>query len=222
MRKTKEDFTGRVFGRLTVIGEANQVGKHRRLLCKCSCGVIKEMYLTSIKAGALSCGCRQREIVTTHGQSRQKNPLYYAWVNMKSRCTDPNAKYFSDYGGRGIRVCPEWADSFEAFQTWALSNGYSQGLTLDRQNNDGDYSPDNCRWVDRTTQQRNRRPAKGSTSKYIGVSFIQRNQQWMAGIKIAGKSINLGLYDTELEAAKARDSYIIENKLQNFTLNGVL
>jgi hypothetical protein len=222
MSGTKVDYTGQVFGRLTVLGEAVQVGKHRKLLCECTCGVTKSMYLTSIKAGALSCGCRQREIVTTHGQSRQRNSLYYAWVNMRSRCTDPNAKYFSDYGGRGIRVCPEWDNSFEEFQTWALSNGYAKGLTLDRRRNNEDYSPDNCRWVDRTTQQRNRRPVKGSSSKYVGVSFVQKHQRWLASIKIARKSINLGLFATELDAAKARDSYIIEHKLQNFTLNGVL
>jgi hypothetical protein len=215
------DFTGRTFGRLTVLREGQRVGHQRKLMCSCTCGVTKEMFLVVIKAGAQSCGCLQRELATTHGQS-QDNPLYRTWANMKSRCSDPNAKYFPEYGGRGIRVCDEWATSFESFQDWATNSGYVAGLTLDREENSLGYSPKNCRWVNRTAQQRNRRSQRGSSSQYIGVSFIQRSQRWMAGIKIAGKAINLGVYTTELEAAKARDQYILENNLKDFTMNGVL
>lgn len=215
------DYTGQTFGRLTVIREADRIGKHRKLLCSCTCGVSKEMFLTVIKAGAMSCGCLQKEVATTHGQSRVGNPLYGVWTNMKSRCTDPKAKYYPDYGGRGIAVCPEWTASFEAFHEWAKVSGYAPGLTLDRVKNDLGYSPTNCRWVGRTAQQRNRRSHKGSSSQYIGVSFIQRDQRWGAGIKIAGKAINLGTYPTELEAAKARDRYILNNSLKDFTMNGV-
>lgn len=216
------DYTGQTFGRLLVIGEGARIGKHRKLICECTCGNTKEMFLTVIKAGAQSCGCLQKEVATTHGQSRLKNPLYTAWSNMKSRCSDPNAKYFPEYGGRGITVCSEWDNAFEPFQDWAHNNGYSKGLTLDRLDNSQGYSPNNCRWVTRTVQQRNRRSHKGSSSQYVGVSFIQRDQHWMAGIKIAGKAINLGSYPTELEAAKARDQYILNNNLKDFTMNGVL
>jgi hypothetical protein len=219
---TAIDYTGQQFGRLTVLGDALKVGAHRKLNCQCTCGVIKSMYLSVIKAGAQSCGCLQREIATKHGQSRSGNPLYGVWTNMKSRCTDINAKYYPEYGGRGITVCEQWATSFETFELWANNSGYIQGLTLDRANNDSNYQPDNCRWVNRTAQQRNRRGQKDSSSQYVGVSFIQRNQKWMAGIKIDGKPKNLGLYQTELQAAIARDTYIVENNLENFTLNNVL
>lgn len=216
------DYTGQVFGRLTVLGEAEKVGKHRKLLCACTCGVVKPMYLVVIKAGAESCGCRQLESATTHGQSRSKNPLYYAWSNMKSRCSDPNAKYYSEYGGRGITVCQEWIDSFESFQNWAHTSGYLEGLTLDRSDNSKGYCPSNCQWTNRTEQQRNRRSQKGSSSKYVGVSFCNRSKQWIASVKINGKSINLGSYSEEIDAAIARDSYIITNKLTSFTMNGVI
>lgn len=91
----------------------------------------------------------------THGQTETR--LYYIWTSMKARCTNPRCKSFKHYGGRGIRVCEEWAQSFEAFQAWALPNGYTDNLTIDRIDNDKGYDPDNCRWVDRTTQSRNRR-----------------------------------------------------------------
>ena len=216
------DYVGQSFGRLTVIAEGTRKGNHRKLLCRCSCGVTKEMFLTVIKAGAQSCGCLQREVATTHGQSRNGNALYRTWTNMKSRCSDPNAKYFSEYGGRGIQVCSDWLRSFAAFQAWALKAGYESSLTLDRIDNSKHYAPDNCRWASRTTQQRNRRSQKGSSSQYVGVAFVAKHQKWVSSIKVAGKSINLGLFSNELDAAKARDQYILDHDLKDFTMNEVL
>jgi hypothetical protein len=190
---------------------------------RCVCSTEKVVLLQSLRIGdALSCGCKRVESITKHGQSKSGNPLYRTWTNMKSRCNDPNAKYFPEYGGRGIKVCPEWESSFEAFQDWASASSYQPGLTLDRERNSEGYAPNNCRWVDRTAQQRNRRSQKGSSSPYIGVSLITRSGKWAAGIKVNGVSINLGQYPTELEAAKARDQYIIDNQLKDFTMNGVL
>jgi hypothetical protein len=184
--------------------------------------VEKEVGLSSLRVGdAKSCGCKRIEYISTHGQSTN-NPLYRTWSNMKSRCNDPKAKYFPEYGGRGIKVCQEWCDSFEEFHKWAISSGYQPALTLDREKNDQEYGPDNCRWSNRTAQQRNRRSQKGSSSQYVGVCFVQRYQRWQANTKVAGKSINLGYFDTELDAAKARDQYILDNNLKDFTMNGVL
>lgn len=72
---------------------------------------------------------------------------------MKDRCNNPNCRVFNDYGGRGIKVCEEWLDDFSAFQKWALANGYKEGSTIDRKDNDKGYSPDNCRWTDRKVQR---------------------------------------------------------------------
>lgn len=155
---------------------------------------------------------------TTHGDSAAGNKLYRTWVNMRQRCNNPNHQYYADYGGRGVEVCPEW-ESYEPFKEWALAHGYVEGLTLDREGNGLLYSPEHCRWVDRTAQQRNRRGQKGSSSQYVGVSKHSRSGSWQASIKIAGKAKNLGQYPTELEAAWARENYIIKEGLTDFTKN---
>ena len=219
----REDVIGQTFGQLTIVADDTNKGKGRRVIVECSCGTKKSIFLTVLRSGdAISCGCYHLKLVTTHGQSKNKNPLYYAWVNMRSRCTDPNAKYYPEYGGRGITICSEWQESFEHFQIWAISNGYAQGLTLDRADNSKSYCPDNCRWVNRTAQQRNRRSQKGSSSQFVGVSFVTKHQKWLSSLKINGKSINLGLFTEEQDAAVKRDQYIVDNALQNFTMNGVL
>lgn len=217
-----KNVVGEKYGYMEIIGDAPKKGAHRQVAVRCICGTEKIVGLSTLRVGdAKSCGCKKVEAITTHGCS-QSNPLYRTWSNMKSRCNDPNAKYFLEYGGRGIKLCEEWEDSFESFHQWAITSGYQPNLTLDRKNNSEGYSGDNCRWVNRTTQQRNRRSHKASSSQYIGVSFIQRTQKWMAGIKVKGESINIGSFTTEFEAAKARDQYIINNVLEDFTMNNVL
>jgi len=83
--------------------------------------------------------------------------LYHVYRSMKARCNNPNVDAYDNYGGRGIKVCSEWEDNFNNFKDWALKNGYSEELTLDRKNNNGGYNPDNCRFVTMKKQQNNRR-----------------------------------------------------------------
>lgn len=162
------ELTGQRFGRLTVLSEAERNGRGiRKWLCRCDCGNEKSVRGCDLTTGhTQSCGCLQKEVVTDvlkqrfelHGKSRTR--VYKIWAGMKQRCTNPNADAFENYGGRGIKVCNEWLNDFQSFYEWAMSNGYSDKLTIDRKNNDGDYCPENCRWATYTEQNKNRRKQK--------------------------------------------------------------
>lgn len=88
---------------------------------------------------------------------RIRRPLYQCWCNMKARCYNPNADRYERYGGRGIQVCEEWKNHSFLFEQWAMENGYKRGLTIDRIDNNADYSPDNCRFVTMSENNKNKR-----------------------------------------------------------------
>ena len=143
------------YGKLTVVSVAGKDHRGIRYDCKCDCGKLADNIAgRDLRTGnKTSCGCNYGNRRRTHGMFG-KRP-YNTWNNMKRRCSEPSNKSYGSYGARGIRVCEEWNNSFESF--WAdMKEGYADNLTLDRIDVDGDYSKENCRWVDIKTQENNR------------------------------------------------------------------
>ena len=150
---------GSRFGRWTVQGPSVIHKKSRKYLCHCDCGNTGWVFRQSLfNKTSSSCGCFHREnakAISKHG-GMWDTPTHRVWSGVLSRCCNPGNKSYSNYGGRGITVCEEWKD-FSLFHSWALSSGYQEGLEIDRTNNNGGYCPENCRWVSRSVNCRNRR-----------------------------------------------------------------
>lgn len=134
--------------------------------------------------------------------------LRKVWSRMKRRCLNPNDPGYQWYGSRGITICDEWMESSEPFIKWAVHNGWSPELEIDRRDNDRGYSPENCRWVNKSINAQNRRKRKGAVSKYIGVSKV--GDHWQAFIQRDGKRRRLAWTVSEIEAARAYDTAALE------------
>ena len=150
-----EELINQRYGRLTIISEAEihrqpNNSTVRMFNCKCECGNETIVGLDNlIKRHTQSCGCYRRdkikEMFSTHKKSYTS--LYKVWAGMKRRCTNPKQNRFKNYGGRGIKICEEWLNDPKNFYDWAMTNGYEKGLTIDRENNNGNYEPNNCKWI---------------------------------------------------------------------------
>jgi len=198
--------------------------KVRYGIYKCGlCGSqFKAMTNNINKRNTTSCGCHKKNAIgkrsITHGLSTHK--LYDVWKNIIQRTMNTRNKAFKYYGARGIKVCDRWLDIANFIED--MYPTYQDGLTIDRRDNDGNYEPSNCRWITQSTQLMNTRLIhSNNTSGYRGVCFDKSRNKWLANIQYRNKAISLGRFKTAIEAAKAYDKYVIENKLEH-TINGVL
>lgn len=192
------DMTGKRFGRLTVTERAKGLPGRGIAMwrCKCDCGNETVCRGTHLRDGLIqSCGCQRRENSTKaklkHGDAQGKHSrLYGVWQNMKNRCYNKNVRSYKDYGARGIKVCAEWINDYSSFKDWCYSNGYDdaagyQQCTIDRIDNNSDYSPSNCKFSTAKEQAQNKRRRKSRNveqytlnGEYIttwpGCGFIER------------------------------------------------
>lgn len=183
--KCREDVTGQRFNHLVALGFSHK-NKNRKTYWDfiCDCGNIKTLRLDCVKSGnTQSCGCLKKEQDKVNLNRKGTKPmyedigalgncvLYSRWKGMKRRCYNKNHNHYKDYGGRGITVCDEWLYSFRNFYDWAIPNGFSEDLQIDRINNDGNYEPSNCHWVTAKENMNNtRRNKKQANSE--GITLI--------------------------------------------------
>ena len=188
----KKDLTGQKFGRLTALKIAGKA-KDGRIVweCLCECKNIIEIRGKDLSSGnTKSCGCLQREnrIFHNHANTKKRTKTYTTWQAMINRCTNPNNIGYHNYGGRGIKVCTQWRD----FKNFLKDMGEKpKGLTLDREENNGDYTPDNCRWITHQNNIRNCRHTKLTIRRVKRIKQLLRDTN--RSCKEIAKLYGLGL-----------------------------
>lgn len=160
-----KELIGKKIGHLTIMDFIKK-DSHRHVFvkCLCECGNFVIKRLDQLNDNS-SCGCFKSKIIsinsTKHGF--HGSDLYNRYYGIKNRCYNKNNKYYFNYGGRGITMCDEWKNDFIKFKNWALENGFEEHLTIDRIDNNKGYFPENCRWVTKQKQDRNKRSNKNFT-----------------------------------------------------------
>lgn len=205
MGKRLIDRTNQRYGSLIVIKRVPNNKENKAMwLCECDCGNTVVVPASQLANGQkYSCGCLYKGKPILYRRTH-KNKLYNQWSGMIYRCTHESASHYERYGERGVSVCKEWIESFESFADWSIANGYSDNLEIDRIDNNGNYSPENCRWVSHMENSRNRNTRKTSRSGVAGVMFREDIQKWRVSIGVNYKRINIGNFDSFDDAVAAR------------------
>ena len=204
----RKNVNGMKFGKLTVLTETNKRSKSGCIycMCQCDCGKKVEIIKNSLLNGnTKSCGCLIKErlkkdkIHYKHGGTHTK--LYNIWWKIIARCYNENDVAYKNYGGRGIKMCEQWKNDYGTFYHWANQNGYKEGLTIDRIDNNKGYEPNNCRWATMKEQSNNRRSnikvryngeectlmqlSEKTKIKYTKIYWAYKNKNlWKYGIEI--------------------------------------
>lgn len=223
-----EDLIGTKFGKLTISHEVDKEwwGGCRRtfVLCVCDCGGTKVCPLTLVKNSKVkSCGCLAGG-ANSHSKDKK---LASVWSSIKERVSKPSCKAYKNYGGRGIRMCPEWFDSVDNFYNWAMSSGYEPGLSIERLDVNKDYCPDNCGWIPRSEQSRNKRRYSNNTTGVTGV-FKQTlssgtevyRAQWSDNGKLKSKAFSTKIYGEQ--GAFELACYAREEGLKSLESKGIV
>lgn len=224
--KKHNTLVGRVINDLTVLAETERritssgVSK-RRYTCKCVCGNLIDVDGDKLSTSRQrSCGCYliRNPSQATHRLSGTKS--YTMWTNMMNRCYDPN-HHSESYKKKGVEVCEAWKD-VENFHAWVVENGWEEGLNLDRIDNEGNYEPGNCRFVTTIVNAHNKGLNKTNKTGFEGVWYDkQRNkfQSYISGLEISAEGrVSLGRFNTAVQAAQARDMFILIHNLPNHKL----
>lgn len=189
--KERVNIVGKRFGRLEVLSFSHNIGYTKYFLCRCDCGAEKTIAKNALTTGkVVSCGCKRSESFARLVES-QKLPEHYLQLGkifrgMVKRCYDKRSNRYHRYGERGISICDEWMDDINAFRKWAVDHGYRPGLSIDRIDNDGNYCPENCRWVDSKAQSNN-------YSRNVFVEFDGKRQtlsQWSRELNIPTSTLH--------------------------------